>query len=46
MIKGKKITSAQVAEQQFQNWYVARNAYADAHRKDGCVAINEVAGTG
>ena len=43
MIKGKKITSAQVAEQQFQNWYVVRNAYADAHRKDGCVAINETA---
>jgi len=43
MKTGIKITSAQVAEQQFQNWYVARNAYADAHRKDGCVAINEVA---
>lgn len=43
MIKGKKITSAQVAEQQFQNWYVVRNAYADAHRKDGCVAVNEAA---
>jgi len=43
MKTGIKITSAQVAEQQFQNWYVARNAYADAHRKDGCVAINEIA---
>jgi len=43
MKTGIKITSAQVAEQQFQNWYVARNAYADAHRKDGCVVINEVA---
>lgn len=42
-MKGKRITSAQVAEQNFQNWYVARNAYADAHRKDGCVPINEVA---
>lgn len=37
----KKITSAQVAEQQFQNWYTVRNAYADAHRKDGCIAVNE-----
>jgi hypothetical protein len=37
----KKITSAQIAEQQFKNWYVVRNAYADAHRKDGCVAVNE-----
>ena len=37
----KKITSSQVGEQQFQNWYVVRNAYADAHRKDGCVAVNE-----
>lgn len=43
MKTGIKITSAQVAEQNFRNWYVARNAYADAHRKDGCVAINEVA---
>jgi len=41
MIKGQKITSAQVAEQNFRNWYVVRNAYADAHRKDGCVAVNE-----
>jgi hypothetical protein len=39
----KKITSAQVAEQNFKNWYVVRNAYADAHRKDGCTAINETA---
>ena len=37
----KKITSSQIGEQQFQNWYVVRNAYADAHRKDGCVAVNE-----
>ena len=37
----KKITSAQVAEQNFRNWYTVRNAYADAHRKDGCVAVNE-----
>jgi hypothetical protein len=37
----KKITSSQIAEQQFKNWYVVRNAYADAHRKDGCVAVNE-----
>ncbi|MFA5423640.1 MAG: hypothetical protein WC374_07245 [Phycisphaerae bacterium] len=43
MKTGIKITSAQVAEQNFRNWYVARNAYADAHRKDGCTAINEVA---
>ena len=43
MIKGQKITSAQVAEQNFRNWYVVRNAYADAHRKDGCTAINETA---
>ncbi|HNX82625.1 MAG TPA: hypothetical protein PKL77_10835 [Candidatus Omnitrophota bacterium] len=41
MKTGIKVTSAQVAEQNFQNWYVARNAYADAHRKDGCVAVNE-----
>lgn len=41
MRTGIKITSSQVGEQNFQNWYVARNAYADAHRKDGCVAINE-----
>jgi len=39
----KKITSAQIAEQNFKNWYVVRNAYADAHRKDGCVAVNEIA---
>ena len=38
----KKITSAQVAEQNFKNWYTVRNAYADAHRKDGCVAVNEI----
>jgi hypothetical protein len=38
----KKITSAQIAEQNFKNWYVVRNAYADAHRKDGCVAVNEI----
>ena len=38
----KKVTSSQIGEQNFQNWYVARNAYADAHRKDGCVAVNEV----
>jgi hypothetical protein len=37
----KKITSAHVAEQNFKNWYTVRNAYADAHRKDGCVAVNE-----
>lgn len=37
----KRITSAQVAEQNFNNWYTVRNAYADAHRKDGCVAVNE-----
>jgi hypothetical protein len=43
MKTGIKITSAQVAEQNFQNWYVVRNAYADAHRKDGCVAVNETA---
>lgn len=42
-MRGIKITSAQVAEQNFKNWYVARNAYADAHRKDGCVAVNETA---
>ena len=41
MTNKKKITSAQVAEQQFQNWYTVRNAYADAHRKDGTVAVNE-----
>jgi hypothetical protein len=39
----KKITSAQIAEQNFKNWYTVRNAYADAHRKDGCTAINETA---
>lgn len=37
----RKITSAQVAEQNFKNWYTVRNAYADAHRKDGRVAVNE-----
>ena len=37
----KKITSAQIAEQNFKNWYTVRNAYADAHRKDGCAAVNE-----
>mgnify|MGYP001343294360 FL=1 len=42
-MRGIKITSAQVAEQNFKNWYTVRNAYADAHRKDGCVAINETA---
>ena len=43
MKTGIKITSAQLAEQKFKNWYTVRNAYADAHRKDGCVAINETA---
>ena len=42
-MRGIKITSAQVAEQNFKNWYTVRNAYADAHRKDGCTAINETA---
>lgn len=41
MKTGIKITSAQIAEQNFKNWYTVRNAYADAHRKDGCVAIDE-----
>lgn len=45
-MKGIRITSAQVADQKFKNWYVARNAYADAHRKDGCMPIDEITARG
>ena len=40
----KRITSAQVAEQNFRNWLTVRNAYARKHEADGCRTINEVQG--
>lgn len=40
----KRITSSQVAEQNFRNWLTVRNAYARAHEADGCKGINEVNG--
>lgn len=40
----KRLTSAQVAEQNFRNWLTVRNAYARAHEADGCKPANETAG--
>jgi hypothetical protein len=40
----KKITSAQIAEQQFRNWLVVRNAYARSKETEGLRPINEVDG--
>ena len=40
----KRITSAQVAEQNFRNWLTVRNAYARAHEADGCRTVNEIDG--
>lgn len=40
----KKITSAQVAEQKFQNWLVVRNAYARSKQAEGLTPVNEAYG--
>jgi hypothetical protein len=40
----KKITSAQIAEQNFRNWLVVRNAYARSKDVEGLKAINEIDG--
>jgi len=40
----KKITSQQIAEQNFRNWLVIRNGYADSKRTEGLAPINEIAG--
>jgi hypothetical protein len=41
---GKRITSAQVAEQKFQNWLVVRNAYARSKMAEGLMPVNEMIG--
>jgi hypothetical protein len=41
---GKKITSSQIAEQNFRNWLVVRNGYARAKEAEGLKAINEIDG--
>lgn len=40
----KKITSSQIAEQNFRNWLVVRNAYARSKEAEGLKAINEIDG--
>jgi hypothetical protein len=40
----KKITSTQIAEQQFKNWLTVRNAYARQRLDEGCLPINAIAG--
>lgn len=40
----KKITSSQIAEQNFRNWLVVRNAYARSKETEGLKAINEIDG--
>ena len=40
----KKITSAQIAEQNFRNWLVVRNAYARAKETEGLKPVNELVG--
>ena len=40
----KRITSANVAEQNFRNWLTVRNAYARAHEAEGCKSVNEIVG--
>ena len=37
----KRITSANVAEQNFKNWLTVRNAYARMKETEGCRAVNE-----
>jgi hypothetical protein len=40
----KKITSSSIAEQNFKNWLVVRNAYASMKSTEGHTRINEEAG--
>ena len=40
----KKITSAQVAEQNFRNWLVVRNGYARSKEAEGLRTVNEIDG--
>ena len=40
----KRITSANIAEQNFRNWLTVRNAYARSHEAEGCKSVNELVG--
>jgi len=40
----KKITTAQIAEQNFRNWLTVRNAYARAKEAEGLRTVNEIDG--
>lgn len=42
--RGKKITSASIAEQNFRNWLVVRNAYARSKEAEGLKVTNEIDG--
>lgn len=40
----KKITSSQIAEQNFRNWLVVRNGYARSKEAEGLKVVNEIDG--
>ena len=40
----KKITSSQIAEQNFKNWLVVRNGYARSKEAEGLRVVNEIDG--
>ena len=40
----KKITSSQIAEQNFRNWLVVRNGYARSKEAEGLKPVNEIVG--